>query len=94
MNGPLVGSEVALAAPFAHGPVVVGDRTSVVGLEDAYAEVTADVPLRRPSTPEEIAGTIAWLLSADASYVNGAVIPVDGGHTTVDVATTAFGKVA
>ena len=62
--------------------------------EDAYAEVTADVPLRRPSTPEEIAGTIAWLLSADASYVNGAVIPVDGGHTMVDVATTAFGKVA
>ena len=47
--------------------------------EDAYAAATADVPLRRPSTPEEIAGAVAWLLSADASYVNGAVIPVDGG---------------
>ena len=62
--------------------------------EDAYAEVTAEVPLRRPSSPEEIAGTVAWLLSADASYVNGAVIPVDGGHTTVDVGTIAFGRVA
>jgi NAD(P)-dependent dehydrogenase (short-subunit alcohol dehydrogenase family) len=62
--------------------------------EDAYAEVTAEVPLRRPSTPEEMAGAVAWLLSADASYVNGAVIPVDGGHTTVDVGTIAFGKVA
>ncbi len=62
--------------------------------EDAYAEVTAEVPLRRPSSPEEIAGTVAWLLSADASYVNGAVIPVDGGHTIVDVGTIAFGRVA
>jgi NAD(P)-dependent dehydrogenase (short-subunit alcohol dehydrogenase family) len=41
-----------------------------------------------------MAGAVAWLLSADASYVNGAVIPVNGGHTTVDVGTIAFGKVA
>jgi meso-butanediol dehydrogenase/(S,S)-butanediol dehydrogenase/diacetyl reductase len=65
-----------------------------VSREDAYTEVTAEVPLRRPSSPEEIAGTVAWLLSADASYVNGAVIPVDGGHTMVDVGTIAFGKVS
>ena len=62
--------------------------------EEAYVAVTRDVPLRRPSTPEEIAGTVAWLLSSDASYVNGAVIPVDGGHTMVDVGTLAFGRVA
>jgi len=62
--------------------------------EEAYATVTQDVPLRRPSSPEEIAGTVAWLLSADASYVNGAVIPVDGGHTMVDVGTLAFGRSA
>lgn len=63
-------------------------------VDDGYAKVTQDVPLRRPSSPEEIAGTVAWLLSADASYVNGAVIPVDGGHTMVDVGTLAFGRVA
>jgi NAD(P)-dependent dehydrogenase (short-subunit alcohol dehydrogenase family) len=71
------------------------DELDALGLpsrEAAYAVVTQDVPLRRPSTPEEIAGTVAWLLSADATYVNGAVIPVDGGHTMVDVGTLAFGK--
>ena len=61
--------------------------------ENAYTTVTADVPLRRASAPEEIAGTVAWLLSDDASYVNGAVIPVDGGVTTVDVGTLAFVRV-
>ncbi len=71
------------------------DEMDALGLpsrEAAYAVVTQDVPLRRPSTPEEIAGTVVWLLSDDAAYVNGAVIPVDGGHTTVDVGTLAFGK--
>lgn len=62
--------------------------------EAAYAACLVDVPLRRAATTEEVAGTIAWLLSPDAAYVNGAVIPVDGGHTTVDVATLAFGKVS
>lgn len=60
--------------------------------EEAYSTVTQDVPLRRPSSPEEIAGTVVWLLSSDASYVNGAVLPVDGGHTMVDVGTLAFGR--
>jgi NAD(P)-dependent dehydrogenase (short-subunit alcohol dehydrogenase family) len=71
------------------------DEVDALGLpsrEAAYAVVTQDVPLRRPSTPEEIAGTVSWLLSDDAAYVNGTVIPVDGGHTTVDVGTLAFGK--
>jgi meso-butanediol dehydrogenase / (S,S)-butanediol dehydrogenase / diacetyl reductase len=71
------------------------DEMDALGLpsrEAAYAVVTQDVPLRRPCTPEEVAGTAAWLLSDDAAYVNGAVIPVDGGHTMVDVGTLAFGK--
>jgi NAD(P)-dependent dehydrogenase (short-subunit alcohol dehydrogenase family) len=61
--------------------------------EDAYLAATVDVPLRRPSEPDEIAGTIAWLLSDDASYLNGAVIPVDGGVSTVDVGARAFEEV-
>jgi meso-butanediol dehydrogenase / (S,S)-butanediol dehydrogenase / diacetyl reductase len=62
--------------------------------EGAYAACLEDVPLQRAASADEVAGTIAWLLSSDAAYVNGAVLPVDGGHTTVDVATIAFGKLS
>jgi meso-butanediol dehydrogenase/(S,S)-butanediol dehydrogenase/diacetyl reductase len=58
----------------------------------AYDACLVDVPLRRAASTEEVAATVAWLLSEDASYVNGAVLPIDGGHTTVDVATVAFAR--
>jgi NAD(P)-dependent dehydrogenase (short-subunit alcohol dehydrogenase family) len=56
----------------------------------AYELVTALVPQRRPAHAGEIAATVAWLLSDAASYVNGAVIPVDGSATAVDVGTVPF----
>jgi meso-butanediol dehydrogenase/(S,S)-butanediol dehydrogenase/diacetyl reductase len=61
-----------------------GDR------EAAYALANERVPARRPGTPEEVAEAIAWLASASASYVNGAVLPVDGGGAIVDIASAAF----
>ena len=70
------------------------DALGLDSREGAYAVATQDVPLRRPSEPEEIAAAVAWLLSDDASYLNGAVIPVDGGVTIVDVGTLAFGRLA
>jgi 2-deoxy-D-gluconate 3-dehydrogenase len=49
-------------------------------LEDwKRAEVSARIPLGRWAQPDDISGAVTWLLSDDARYVTGAVIPVDGG---------------
>ncbi|MFT4008676.1 MAG: SDR family oxidoreductase [Nocardioidaceae bacterium] len=61
-----------------------------ISTEDAYRLATAMVPQRRAARPEEIAATVAWLLSDAASYVNGTVIPVDGGSCIVDPGTVAL----
>jgi NAD(P)-dependent dehydrogenase (short-subunit alcohol dehydrogenase family) len=39
----------------------------------------AFVPMRRYANPNEIANTVAWLCSSQASYVTGVSMPVDGG---------------
>ena len=41
------------------------------------------LPLGRFGTPEDVAAAVAWLLSAEASYVSGAVLAVDGARRLV-----------
>ncbi|MEU1406429.1 SDR family oxidoreductase [Streptomyces sp. NPDC005728] len=60
------------------------------GVEAAYEEATRLLPLGRPGEPREIAEAICWLLSPAASYVNGAVLTVDGGATALDPGTLGF----
>ena len=47
--------------------------------EEAYRDAMREVPLRRMAQPEDIAGTVAWLLSPDARGVTGQAIDQNGG---------------
>ena len=72
-----LGSRSITVNVVAPGPVET-DMTAALG-EKRLAELTEAVPLGRMATPDEIAGVVAFLASADAGYITGAVIAVDGG---------------
>ena len=72
-----LGSRIITVNVVAPGPVAT-DMTAALG-DDRLADLTAMVPLGRMAEPDEIAGVVAFLASADAAYITGAVMPVDGG---------------
>lgn len=50
--------------------------------EQLLAEQLAGIPMGRMAEPAEIASVALFLASARASYVTGAIIPMDGGRTS------------
>jgi NAD(P)-dependent dehydrogenase (short-subunit alcohol dehydrogenase family) len=69
------GVRVNTVAP---GPAYTGGAE-----EDLISDLGATTLLGRAAQPEEIAEVIAFLASDKASYITGAVIPVDGGRSAV-----------
>lgn len=62
------------------GPVLTG--RPMLTQEDVQEVFMPRIPLRRYGQPENIAKAVAFLASDDASWITGAILPVDGGVTT------------
>lgn len=98
----ILGMTRALASEWARKGIRVNAvapgyvRTALVegliarGAIDAQA-IARRTPTGRMAWPEEIAGVIAFLASAQASYVTGAVLPVDGGWGALGAPDAALG---
>lgn len=50
------------------------------GMPDRVANMAPTIPMGRAGTAEEVAKVVLWLLSEEAAYVTGAVLPVSGGR--------------
>ena len=63
------------------GPTETPMTSRLQSLPELHEELRRAIPLQRWGRPEEIAAVIAFLTSADASFITGAIVPVDGGVT-------------
>jgi NAD(P)-dependent dehydrogenase (short-subunit alcohol dehydrogenase family) len=70
------GVRVNVVAP---GATDTGMLTRFTSTDETKAALVSTVPVKRLATPEEIAHVIVFVASANASYMTGSSIPVDGG---------------
>jgi meso-butanediol dehydrogenase / (S,S)-butanediol dehydrogenase / diacetyl reductase len=61
----------------------MGGRSTPMSDAEAQALADAVVPMGRLAQPEEIARVVCFLASDDASYITGALVPVDAGYTAL-----------
>ncbi len=65
--------------------VVAPGWVATPSLTEDEVAAGADTPMGRAARPEEIGAAVAFLASPEASYVNGAVLVVDGGNTIAEI---------
>jgi 2-deoxy-D-gluconate 3-dehydrogenase len=53
---------------------------ALINDKERYPKITERIPSRRWGTADDIAGTAIYLASKGSDYVDGTVIPVDGGY--------------
>jgi len=53
---------------------------AAAGMPDRIERLNPTIPMGRAAEPEEIAAAVMWLLSEEAGYITGAVLPVSGGR--------------
>ncbi len=64
---------------FAPGPFPTKMTSFAIGSEAGQTKVSANVPIGRVGTPEDIAGATLFLCGRGGAYTSGAIIPLDGG---------------
>ena len=67
---------------IAPGAIATPINNFVLDDSEARHQVEAEIPLGRFGQPDEIAGAVVWAASAQAGYVTGTTLVVDGGMST------------
>lgn len=68
----------------APGPIDTA-MTQALHSAETRLSFTNGIPMKRYGTPDEIAAAVAFLAGADAAYITGHVVPVDGGFIAAGV---------
>lgn len=53
---------------------------AAAGMPDRVERLNPTIPMGRGAEPEEVAAAVMWLMSENAGYITGAVLPVSGGR--------------
>ncbi|MHA7221098.1 SDR family oxidoreductase [Arthrobacter sp. RHLT1-20] len=53
---------------------------AAAGMPDRMERLNSSIPMGRGAEPDEVAAAVLWLMSEEAGYITGAVLPVSGGR--------------